>query len=240
MRKTTVLALAAALVVTASCGARHPSKVTVNPNFEPADVGTILLAPTVSMITEGEDPRRQSETIPDRIIWEQLSGRYDYSFLSPQQFTAAVYKAGLGSELESVMSKWAGEHVIDIDFLRAIKSELDIDMIMIPVVYLWYKDEADYREAATASATQVGMTLTMIDPLSGEVMWEASDENYSEAVRTEGERVQASSGGIDRRIAGTTATGRDMYAAPPFEDVTVLVVGALVNAIPGKMSQTVR
>jgi len=240
MRKIAVSVSVAALVLSASCGSRHPSEVTVNPEFEPAEVGTILLAPTVSTITDGEDPRRESERIPDRILWDRLSGRYDYRFLSPEQFKAAVYKAGLGPRLEEVMAGWADRHVIDVDFLRAVKSELDIDMIMIPVVYLWYKDEADYREAATASATQVGMTLSLLDPLSGEVMWEASDENYLEAVRTEGERIQSTTGGIDRRISGTTVTGRDMYAAPPFEDVTVLVVGSLVGAVPEKTAQTVR
>ena len=67
-------------------------------------------------------------------------------------------------------------------------------------------------------------------------MWEATDENYKESVRTEGNRVQAASGGINRRISGTSVTGKDIYGAPPFEDVTVLVVSALVSAIPEKVA----
>jgi hypothetical protein len=113
-----------------------------------------------------------------------------------------------------------------------VRKELNVDLLLVPVVYLWYKDEADYRESATASVTQVGITVSLVELGVGRVLWEATDENYKEAVRTEGERVQSSTGGIDRRISGTTATGKDMYAAPPFEDVVVLVLQSIIDAIP--------
>jgi hypothetical protein len=63
-------------------------------------------------------------------------------------------------------------------------------------------------------------------------MWEATDENYKEAVRTEGGRVRVESGGIHRRVSGVTVTGRDMYAAPPFEDVAAMVLEVLVGSMP--------
>jgi hypothetical protein len=68
--------------------------------------------------------------------------------------------------------------------------------------------------------------------MTGMVLWDASDENYKESVRSEGDRIQSSSAGIDRRVSGTSVTGGDIYSAPPFDDVAVLVLEALVGAIP--------
>ena len=108
------------------------------------------------------------------------------------------------------------------------------DMLLIPSVYLWWKDETDYRELNTASSTQVGATLTLVDFKTGEIMWEATDENYKEAVRSQGDRVQVSTAGMHRRVAGVSETGSDMYAAPPYEDVAVLVLQVLVDEIPSR------
>jgi hypothetical protein len=77
-----------------------------------------------------------------------------------------------------------------------------------------------------------GATLTLVDFASGRIVWEGTDENYKEAVRTEGNRVQVDGGGFVRRVSGVTTTGRDMYAAPPFEDVALLVLQVLVEAVP--------
>ena len=76
--------------------------------------------------------------------------------------------------------------------------------------------------------------MSLIDPASGLVMWEATDENFKESVRTEGGRSRVVSAGWDRRVDGVTETGRDMYAAPPYEDVATLVIEVLVGAIPVK------
>jgi hypothetical protein len=224
-----ILAIALGL---AGCKSQHPASVEIDPEFNPGEYATILVVPTVSTITKGEDPKRESERIPNRILWDRVSERYDYKFLSPEQFRMAVSKAGLGNRIDEFENKWSRDHEIDIELCRAIKAELDVDLMLIPVVYLWYKDEVDYREASAASATQVGMTLSLIDPGRGKVVWEATDENYKESVRSEGDRIQASTAGIDRRISGTSVSGGDVYAAPPFDDVVVLVLEALVGAIP--------
>jgi len=186
------------------------------------------------MITKGEDPKRESDRIPNRVLWEFVSERYDYKFLSPEQFRMVVAKADLGDRVEEFKNKWSRDHVVDLDLCRAIREELNVDLMLVPVVYLWHKDETDYREASAASVTQVGMTLSLIDPNNGHVLWDATDENYRESVRSEGDRIQSSSAGIDRRISGTSVTGGDIYAAPPFDDVVVLVLEALVGAIPEK------
>lgn len=232
MKRAAILLVVAAVLGLAGCKSQHPASVKVEPDFNPGEHSTILVVPTISMITKGEDPKRESERITNRILWEFVSERYDYKFLSPEQFRMVIAKAGLADRREEFENKWSRDHEVDLDLCRAVKSELNVDLMLVPVVYLWHKDEADYREAAAASVTQVGMSLSLIDPNNGMVVWEATDENYKESVRSEGDRIQASSGGIDRRVSGTSISGSDIYAAPPFDDVTVLVLEALVGAIP--------
>jgi hypothetical protein len=116
-------------------------------------------------------------------------------------------------------------------FVKELRVALPASVLLVPDVYLWHKDEADYREAATNSVTQVGASLTLIDMKTGKVLWDASDENYREAVRSENRNV-VTSGGIDRRVGGVTDTGKDMYAAPPYEEVAMVVLQSLVAALP--------
>lgn len=235
MKHRMISVVIAALLAASGCQSQHPSVIKVEPDFDPVKVSSILVVPVISTITQGEDPNRESERITNRVLWELLSGRYDYKFLSPEQFRITVAATDMSEEYQQFETSWGSDHTADPAFLRGINAEIGVDLFLIPVVYLWHKDEADYREAATASATQVGMTLSLVDPATGRVLWEATDENVKEAVRTEGDRVQSTSYGIDRRVSGTTATGRDMYAAPPFEDVAVLVLEALVGAIPERI-----
>jgi hypothetical protein len=237
-RKAVPLLIAVTLLAVIGCKSQHPAEVTVEPDFNPGEYATILVVPTMSTVTRGEDPNRESERIPNRVLWELVSERYDYKFLSAEQFRMVVAAAGLGDRLEEFEEKWSREHVVDVDLCRAVKEKLDVDLLLVPVVYLWNKDEVDYREASAASATQVGMSLSLIDPANGTVLWEATDENYKESVRSEGDRIQASSGGIDRRVSGTSVTGGDAYAAPPFDDVVILVLEALVGAIPERSAAT--
>ncbi len=235
MKRSSALILAVAAIAFAGCKPQHPSVIKVEPDFDPANVQTILVLPVISSVTEGEDPHRESERIPNRVLWERISELPEYTFQSPETYRMKVYASGLSESIEDYHNKWATDHVVDENLLRAL-STMNVDMILIPLVYLWAKDEADYREAGSASATQVGMTISMVDPRTGRVMWEATDENYRESVRTEGERIQASSGGFDRRISGTTVSGKDQYAAPPFEDVVIMVVTALVDAVPDRLA----
>ena len=235
MRRFSAFVLTAAVIAFAGCKPQHPSVVKVEPDFVPGDIQTILVLPVISSVTEGEDPHRESETIPNRVLWDHISELQEYTFQSPDTYRMKVYAAKLSESIDDYNDKWVTEHVVDENLLLALSS-LNVDMILIPHIYLWAKDEADYRETGSASATQVGMTISLVDPESGRIMWEATDENYRESVRTEGDRIQASSGGINRRISGTSFSGKDIYAAPPFEDVVVMVVSALVDAIPEKIA----
>ncbi len=220
------------LFALAGCKPQHPSKITVDPEFDANRVGSILIAPVVSSISEGVDPKRESERITNRIMLELISKRTDHKFLSSEYFKLSVRKEGLDEAYEKFEHDWITKHEADPAFLARLRGDLDISAILISHVYLWNKDEADYREEGTASSTSVGATLTLIDFESGKIVWEATDENYKESVRTEGNRVQVDGGGFVRRVSGVTSTGRDMYSAPPFEDVALLVLQVLVEAIP--------
>ena len=235
MKRSSAVILAAAIIAFAGCKPQHPSVIKVEPDFDPGNVQSILVLPVISSVSQGEDPRRESESIPNRVFWNHISELREYTFQSPETFKMKMYAAGMNDAIDEYNEKWATDHVVDENLLQVLSS-LNVDMILIPHIYLWAKDEADYRETGSASATQVGMTISLVDPETGRIMWEATDENYKESVRTEGGRIQASSGGINRRISGTSMSGKDIYAAPPFEDVVVLVVSALVEAIPEKLT----
>jgi len=227
-----LLALSAVLcLLGAGCKPAHPSKVTADPTFEANKVRGILIAPFTSSIIEGEDPERQSERIMNKTLVDLLSRRADYKFISSDQFMVALSRAGLSDRYAAFREQWAEKHVLDKEFVQKLKLALNADVLMIPLVYLWHKDEADYREAATSSVTQIGAAITLVDMGTGAILWEASDENFREAVRSE-DRSILQSGGVDRRVGGVTGTGRDMYAAPPYEEVAQIVLESLVNALP--------
>lgn len=221
----------ACLVAFSGCKPAHPSKIVQDPSFEPARVSAILVAPFVSSIPEGEDPQRQSERIMNKTLADYLSQRDDYRFVSSDQFQAALFRANLGNRWATFKEQWITKHAVDREFLQQLKTALNVDVLLLPHVYLWAKDEADYREEATASATQVGASIALLDMGSGTILWEADDQNYREAVRSE-DREVVSGGGIDRRVEGRSGTGRDAYAAPPFEEVAQIVLEVLVGSLP--------
>ncbi len=221
------------LLMLVGCKASHPSKIVVDPSFNPNEIVDILVVPFISSIGEGEDPKRFSETIMNKVLWERLSERDDYKFLSPQQFSYAMNRAGLSGRFGEFKEKWIKNHTIDLKFLEGIRRVINAQTMLIPHVYLWHKDEADYREASAVSTTQVGATLSLVDMKTGKILWEATDENYKEAVRSEMRSV-VSSGGYVRRIEGVSVTGQDVYSAPPYGDVAVLVLESIVEALPRK------
>lgn len=234
MKRCLIIIILFSLVIWAGCKPKHPSLVKIDPGFNPNEAGAILVFHTISTITEGEDPNRESATIVNQLLMEVLSERSDHSFLGIEHLRLAIARSKLAGEYEEFKATWATKHEADVDFLRKIKENVHADLALVPHVYLWFKDEADYREQGTSSSTQVGMTLSLVDLDSGTIFWEATDENFKESVRTEGERSLVTAGGWDRRVAGVSETGRDMYAAPPYEDVTILVLKVLVAAIPAR------
>jgi hypothetical protein len=173
-----------AVVIHAGCKPAHPAKVVSDPSFEPNKISAVLIAPFASSVPKGEDPDRQSERIMNKALSGLLSERGDYRFLSSDQFQTAVARAGLGDRWTSFKEGWTSKRTVDKEFLTQLKTALNVDVLLLPHVYLWHKDEADYRETATSSVTQVGATLVLLELGTGTMLWAARDENCREAVRS--------------------------------------------------------
>ena len=138
----------------------------------------------------------------------------------------------LGERYAAFKELWVTKHEVDKEFLRELKLTLNIEMVLVPHVYLWHKDEADYREGATTSATQVGATVTLVDMGSGAIVWEAERRELQGSGAKRGSERRLRPAAYDRWVGGVTGTGRDLYGAPPFEDVAMLALQSIVGALP--------
>jgi branched-subunit amino acid transport protein AzlD len=235
MKKTVLVVLFIIIGFFSGCRSNHPSSIIIDPEFNPNNITRILVTPVVSSISDGDDRHRMSEQTTQRVLWEHLSRMSDYVLISPQSFSFALVKANKTNEVKKFKNDWIEGKGADPELLKSLDKYLDIDVILIPEIYLWHKDEADYREYGASSVTQVGMRISLVSPLSGKILWEATDQNYLESLRTEGKRVLVQgAGGYDKRIEGISETGRDIYSAPPFENVLVKVVGAIMTAFPSR------
>jgi hypothetical protein len=149
MKRIVAAAVVVSLLALAGCKSQHPSKITVDPEFDANKLGSVLIAPVVSSVSEGEDPQRDSERIMNQLLIELISQRTDHNFLSQEHFKLAIRREGLEQAYETFKHDWITKHVIDPGFLSRLKGDLDISALLIPQVYLWNKDEADYREEGT-------------------------------------------------------------------------------------------
>ncbi|MDH3197043.1 MAG: hypothetical protein OEO21_02260, partial [Candidatus Krumholzibacteria bacterium] len=155
----------------------------------------------------------------------------DYHFVSPSLVRSAVEMSGLQTEFETFASTYPRSDKPDARFLADLANALQCDAFLVPVVDLWQKDEADYRENAS-SATYVGATLTVLDGRErpGAVLFRSVDEDYLEGVRTEtADRTIVRSAGIVR-----ADEGEKLYRAPEFEAVAIKVAETLAGSLPAR------
>ncbi|MDZ7859600.1 MAG: hypothetical protein U5O15_02845 [Candidatus Krumholzibacteriota bacterium] len=235
MKKIFLVVFLVIVMFFSGCGSNHPSNIIVDPEFNPNDVSRILVTPVISLISDNADRNRLSERMTQKMLWKRLSRISDYKFFSPQRFSFALRKVKKPVQFDEIKKGWVESKTIDAELLKLINDYVDADLFLIPEVYLWNKDEADYRESSAASLTEVGVSIYLVNPDSGKILWEATDQNFMEAMRTEGERVMVrGKGGFDRRIKGISPTGSNVYEAPPFEDVLVKVLGALIEVFPSR------
>ena len=164
----------------------------------------------------------------DRYFTPELDARADYIFISSGTVRFAIE----GNEtLEPLYAKFLEEYPrtgkINPEFLSGLAAALNADSFLIPVVDVWQKDEVDYQENATPT-TYVGATVTVVDATGENVLFRATDEDYIEGARSEtSDRGIVSSGGVVRSDSGSRA-----YRAPPFDEVAIKVVSALVGSLP--------
>jgi hypothetical protein len=225
MRRWIVFGLALALL--GACQKRHPVKVSVIPQWADRRPKSVAILPFASRLNQADDPDREAPKLAERLFLELLDKRQDYRFLSPSTVRFAIERDGLQADLENFQRQWEDGKPADPTFLRKLGRVLQCDAVLIGTVDSWQKDEADYQENTTP-VTYVGMSLTMLDIETGETLYEAVDENYLEAPRTETDsRKIIQKLGIVHRDSGA-----DVYKAPDFEDVARIVVEALVSSLP--------
>lgn len=217
------------LVVLACAGQKdHPLSVRVDPQMEEGAAEKIAVFPFLSALHNADDPDDLAPEMMDRYFKSVLDARSDYTFISSGTVRFAVEGH---KELEPKYRKFLDEYPrtgnIDGEFFSRLARALNADAFLIPVVDLWQKDEVDYQENATP-ATYVGATVTVTDRTGQKILFRAVDEDYIEGARSETtDRGIISTAGRVRSDAGAKT-----HRAPPYDEVAIRVINALVSSLP--------
>ncbi len=229
MKKAAVfIFIIAMLAPLGGCKKQHPVKVHISPDMKGRVISNIAVFPFTSAVNQTEDPDGKAPRILEKYFFENLSLRKDLKFLTPSTVSLAADRKGLNERMDEFLRQWAVRQEFDMEFFKSLAEVLKCEAFLLGTADLWQKDEADFQENAS-SATYVGATITLIDAASGEVLFQASDEDYLEGLRTETndrQLVVGSSGNIYKDM------GERMYKAPPFEDVALKVAKALAESFP--------
>lgn len=228
MKKVTWIFIISILVI--GCQKKHPVKVYTDPSLKPDAIEKVAVLPFTSMLHHAEDPDGEAPRMLEQFFMPELDTRDDYNFIAPSSVQYALQSLELEDAVAKFLKEWPTSKTPDVKILSAVAERLACDAFLIPVVDLWQKDEADYQENAS-SATYVGATITLVDARNGTILFEASDEDYSESARTETTDRTVIRGGSG---AVKSDFGDKVFKAPPFEGVVRKVVTALVSSIPAR------
>ncbi|MBI4719941.1 MAG: hypothetical protein HY770_01645 [Chitinivibrionia bacterium] len=227
-RHAIVLAALMLLVGLCGCQKKHPVAVKAAPAMKEGKIATIAVFPFTSAVHETDDPDKMAPRTVEKMLFEQLGARQDYKFVSPSTVGFAAEKQGLTERENEFLKQWPKSRKPDAEFFSKLAEVLKCDAFMIGTVDQWQKDEVDYQENASPS-TYVGATITVLDVNSGEVLFQATDEDYLEGMRTETtdrQLVTGATGNVYKDM------GEKMFKAPPFEDVALKVAKALASSLP--------
>jgi len=235
MRKALLWAMLVMFVAAAGlfvgCGKKtHPVKVFVDPSFAEGGSEKIAVFPFSSALNPAADPNRLAPKTFDQLFRTELNKRNDYQWVSPSSVEYMLQGGGLREDAERFVGEWRTKHQADVDFLRKVGTALQVDGILIGVVDLWQQDQVDVRENA-AAASYVGATVTVFDVKDGHVLFEATDEDVLEGVRSEDRNKQIIRSGSGQIYSDPTG---GLYKAPPLEEVALRVAQALAASIPAR------
>ena len=223
------LLLTVLLVLMACAGQKdHPISLEIDPAMEEGKAEKIAVFPFLSALHDAEDPDDLAPDLMDRHFKPLLDARTDYTFISSGTVSFAIEgHETLEPQYIEFLDQYPRTGKIDPEFFAQLAELLNADAFLIPVVDLWQKDEVDYKETATP-ATYVGATVTVTDKTGQKVLFRAIDEDYIEGARSDpGDRGVVSSAGRVRSDAGAKT-----HRAPPYEEVAIKVVTALVGSLP--------
>jgi hypothetical protein len=228
MRK---LFLAVVVVVMACAGQKdHPISLEIDPAMEERNAGKIAVFPFLSALHDADDPDDLAPDLMNRHFTPLLDARADYKFISSGTLRFAIEgHETLEPQYINFLDQYPRTGKIDADFFGRLAELLNADAFLIPVVDLWQKDEVDYKEDSTP-ATYVGATVTVTDKTGQKVLFRAVDEDYIEGARSDpADRGVVSSVGRVRSDSGAKT-----HRAPPYEEVAIKVITALVGSLPDR------
>jgi hypothetical protein len=215
------------LLMVSGCQKQHPMNVKIDPGLERAE--KIAVFPFLSSLLESDDPDGLATVTMQKYFTPALDARNDYTFISPGTVMYAIEGQEWQEAYRTFLTNYPRGGKIDEQFFTELADVLKADGFLVPVVDVWQKDEVDYQENASA-ATYAGATITIFDPTGQKVLFRATDENYIEGARSEtSDRGIVSSAGRVRSDSGSKT-----YRAPPYEEVAILVVDALVESLPAR------
>lgn len=230
------IALAAlAIMVLVGCQKGHPVSVKVNPrmnamNGDAPVIEKIAVLPFISSLNHADDPDGIAPETCQKFFLPALDERNDYTFVSSNTVEFAVDREGWTDEYQEFLRNYPSRpDKPDMGFLGKLAEALKVDAFLVPVVDVWYKDEVDLNEDASATTT-VGATISIVDARvdPGKIIFRATDEDYLESARSEqADRSVVRTSGIVR-----SDTSSRLYQAPPFDEVAVKVVQSLVGSLP--------
>ena len=228
MKRIVLVATAISLLLfTSGCQKQHPMNVEIDPGMDAAE--KIAVFPFLSALHDSEDPDGLAVATMEKHFSPALDGRNDYSFISPGTVMYAIDGQEWQQAYQDFVASYPRGGAIDEQFFTQLAEVLKADGFLIPVVDVWQKDEVDYQENA-AAATYAGATITIFDSTGQKVLFRATDENYIEGARSEtSDRGIVSSAGRVRSDSGSKT-----YKAPPYEEVAIMVITALVESLPAR------
>lgn len=220
-----------ALLVAIGCGGRqHPAKIYVDDTMKEGVIEKVAVFPFASAVHHSDDPDKLAPRMMDKLFLEQLDLRNDYKFVAPASVIYALERGQLEEQGRDFIDGWTKTQKVDLEFLNHLGQILNLDAVLIGVVEQWQKDEVDIQENATP-ATYVGATVTILSVQDGTILFQATDEDFLEGVRSE-----TSDRSVRRSPTGAIYNDprEKLFRAPPYESVAVRVAMALAASIPAR------
>jgi len=227
MKRALLFAALAVLVLAVGCKKKHPGRVVIDPTMTDGSISRIAVFPFASSLHSADDPGGEAPKTMDNLFRLELDNRDDWVFMAPTSVQYALQTERMEEAAARFVETWRTTKTVDMDFLTAADAAFQVDGIMIGVVDLWQKDEIDVAESSAAT-THVGATVTIIG-MDGTILFDASDEDFLEGVRSEERTVIRSGSG-----QVFSDPGSSLYKAPAYEEVALKVVKALVYSIPSR------
>lgn len=219
--------LAGAVAAAVGCQKEHPMSLEIDPVMEQSGELKIAVFPFMSALLESDDPDGLAPATMEKHFKPALDGRNDYTFISSGTVKYAIESDELRDRYRAFLEEYPRGRKIDPEFFQQLADLIKADAFLIPVVDVWQKDEVDYQENSTP-ATYAGATITIVDATGQKILFRATDENYIEGARSEtADRGIVSTAGRVRSDAGAKT-----HRAPPYEEVAILVIDALVGSLP--------